>query len=179
MSSPSKPVNIRSPPLSFNSAAPTPSGTPDIRALRAQYSGTPPVPNIPARHTSQVSCSISTRDGSPSANLTSNELFAIHRPSSSAISTKRPASAAASGSAADNTVVDPDDAEDKVRVLRRHLLFHGERHPSRTDLRSSDSSDHDTPDVDEPSAASTPLRPPRELSETFPIPYHAPGADVT
>lgn len=183
MSSPSKPVNIHSPPLPFNSASFTPSGTPDIRALRAQYSGTPPVPNIPARHTPPVdSYSSSTRDGSPSANLSSNELIAkLHRPSSSATSAKRLASAAASGSVVDNTVVDPDDlpAEDKVRVLRRHLLFRGER-PSRTDLRSSDGSDQDIPDLDEPSAeSSTPLRPSLETSETFPIPYHAPGADVT
>jgi proton-coupled amino acid transporter len=183
MSSPSKPVNIRSPPLSFDSASPTPSGTPDIRALRAQYSGTPPVPNIPARHTPPVgSYANSTRDGSQSANLSSNELIAkLHRPSSSAISAKRPESAAASGSVVDNTVVDSDDlpAEDKVRMLRRHLLFRGER-PSRTDLRSSDGSDQDTPDLDEPFAeSSTPPRPPRDISETFPIPYHAPGADVT
>jgi len=172
MSSPSKPVNIRSSSLALDSVAVTPSSTPDIRALRAQYSGTPPVPNIPARCTPPVgSYSGSTRGGSPSANLTSNELFSkVHRPSSSAISAK------------DSAIVDSDGpaAEDKVRVLRRHLLFHGERRPSRTDLRASDGSDQDTHDLDEPSAeSSTPLRSPRELSETFPIPYHAPGADVT
>lgn len=175
MSSPSKPVNIRSgSPLAFNSDTSTPSGTPDIRALRAQYSGTPPVPNIPSRYT----------PGPPADdNLSSNESSAkLHRPSPSAISAKRPASAGGTGSAVDNTVVDLDglSAEDKARVLRRHLLFHGERRPSRTDLRSSDDSDPDIADLDEPSAeSSTPLRHPRELSETFPIPYHAPGADVT
>ncbi|KAF8556226.1 amino acid transporter [Imleria badia] len=178
MSSPSKPVNIRpgSPPT-FDSVTSTPSGTPDIRALRAQYSGTPPVPNIPSRYTP-----VPPADDFPSTSL-SNELPArIHRPSSSAINSKRPASAAGTGSVVDNTVVDLDDlpAEDKARMLRRHLLFHGERHPSRTDLRSSDGSDQDPGDLDEPSAEpSTPLRIPREVSETFPIPYHAPGADVT
>ena len=96
--------------------------------------------------------------------------------SSSVIGARRPTS-----SAVDNTIADLDDlsAEDKARVLRRHLLLHGER-PSRTDLRSSHSSDQDTPDVDESLAgSSTPLRSPRELSETFPIPYYVPGADVT
>ncbi|KAH0833091.1 amino acid transporter [Lanmaoa asiatica] len=183
MSSPSKPVNIHG-PLAFNSATSTPSGTPDIQALRAQYYGTPPVPNIPARYTPPVgSYSNTTRDGSPSANLSSNELFSkLHRPSSGTISAKRPASPGTSGSAIDANVVDLDDlpAEDKARVLRRHLLLRGERRPSRTDLRSSDGSDQDTPDLDDPSAeSSTPLRLPREVSETFPIPYHAPGADVT
>lgn len=180
MSSPSKPVNIRSPSLALDSAVVTPPGTPDIRALRAQYSGTPPVPNIPVRCTPPVgSYSGSTRGGSPSANLTSNDLFSkLQRPSSSAISVKSPAGAAGSGSAADSTVVDLDGpaAEDKVRLLRRHLLFHGERRSSRTDLRSSNGSDQDTHDLDEPSAESSTQR---EVSETFPIPYHAPGADVT
>ncbi|KAI9567358.1 amino acid transporter [Boletus coccyginus] len=180
MSSPSKPVNIRSSSLALDSAVVTPPGTPDIRALRAQYSGTPPVPNIPVRCTPPVgSYSGSTRGGSPSANLTSNDLFSkLQRPSSSAISARSPASAAASGSAADSTVVDLDGpaAEDKVRLLRRHLLFHGERRSSRTDLRSSNDSDQDTHDLDEPSAESSTQR---EVSETFPIPYHTPGADVT
>lgn len=178
MSSPSEPVNIRGPSFPFNSVTSTPSGTPDIRALRAQYSGTPPVPNIPARYTPPVgSYSNVSRDESSCVNLSLNESIArLHRPSSSVISARRPTSYAA-----DNTVGDLDDlpAEDKARVLRRHLLLHGER-PSRTDLRSSDGSDQDAPDADEPSAGpSTPLRPVREISETFPIPYHAPGADVT
>lgn len=78
--------------------------------------------------------------------------------------------------------MDLDDlpAEDKARVLRRHLRFREEHRPSRTDLRSSDGSDQDTLDPDDPPAeSSTPLRIPREVSDTFPIPYHVPGADVT
>lgn len=182
MSSPSKPVNIRS-PLASNSATTTstPSSTPDIRALRAQYSGTPPVPNIPVRHTLSVeSYSNSAHGGSPSINLSSNELFSkLHRSSSGTISAKRPASAVASGSAVENNAVDLDNlpAEDKARILRRHLLMRGERHQSRTDLRSLDGSEQDipTPDPDDPSAVSLQ----RDASEPFSIPYHAPGADVT
>lgn len=180
MSSPSKPVYIRR-SLASNSAISTPSGTPDIRvqALRAQYSGTPPVPNIPARLTPPVgSYSNSPNDASPSANISSTELFSkLHRPSSSAIGAKRPGSAVGSGSAVENNVVDLDNlpAEDKARILRRHLLMSGERHQSRTDLRSLDGSEQDMPDLDEPSAASLQ----RDASETFSIPYHAPGADVT
>lgn len=135
------------------------------------------MPNIPARYTPVGSYSNTARDVSPSVNTPSNELAAgLHRPSLSVISVKRPTS-----SSADNTTVDLEGlpAEDKARVLRRHLLLHGER-ASRTDLRSSDGSDQDAPDVDEPSAdSSSPLRPAREASDAFPIPYHAPGADVT
>ncbi|KAG8213253.1 amino acid transporter [Butyriboletus roseoflavus] len=149
MSTPSKPVNIRN-SLASNSPIYTPSGTPDIQALRAQYSGTPPVPNIPARYTPPV-CSYSC-DGSPSANLSANELFSkLHRPSSSTISAKRPSSAVASGSAVDNNM-DDLPAEEKAR-----------------------GSTYEAPDLDEPSAGSLQ----RGVSETFPIPYHAPGADVT
>lgn len=67
-------------------------------------------------------------------------------------------------------------AEEKARVLRRHLLLRGERH-SRTDLRSLGGSDQDPPDPDEPRASAGSLQ--RDASETFTIPYHAPGADVT
>ncbi|KAF8440342.1 amino acid transporter [Boletus edulis BED1] len=180
MSSPSQPVNIRSrSPPAFDSATSTPSGTPDIRALRAQYSGTPPVPNIPARYSSPLD---SYTSGSPSANPANEFSSPLRRPSYSAINAKRPASAAGSGSPADNTMVDLDDlpAEDKARVLRRHLRFHGDHRPSRTDLRSQDGSEQDSPDTDEPSVeSSTPLRVAREVSDTFPIRYHAPGADVT
>lgn len=174
----SKPVNIRN-ALAFDSATSTPSGTPDVRALRAQYSGTPPVPNIPPRYTPPAgSYSNPTRDGSPSTNLSSNELFAkLHRPSSSTINAKRPANAATPGSAVDNNVVDLDNlpAEDKARMLRRHLLLSGDRHQSRTDLRSLDGSDQDIPDQDERTLGSSQ----RDVSEAFSIPYHAPGADVT
>ncbi|KAG9315046.1 transmembrane amino acid transporter protein-domain-containing protein [Chiua virens] len=182
MSSPSKPVNINNRPVAFDSDSTTPSGTPDIRALRAQYSGTPPVPNIPARYTPLLgSYPNATRYGSPNTGFSANELITRDRTTSGAINAKRPTSSAASGGAADNNIVDLDDlpAEDKARVLRRHLLLHGER-PSRTDLRSSEGSDQGVPDPDETSAeSSTPTRPGREISEAFPIQYHVPGADVT
>lgn len=138
------------------------------------------MPNIPARYTPPVGSYYSSviRDDSPSANPSSNEVIAgLRRPSSGVISAKRPATPSV-----ENPIVDLDDlpAEDKARVLRRHLLMHGERRPSRTDLRALDGSSDQEPDADEPSVGpSTPLRSPREISETFPIPYHAPGADVT
>ncbi|KAN0113425.1 hypothetical protein V8E52_007706 [Russula decolorans] len=68
MTSPTRPVNLVSPRFSSVAGVVTPSsrsgpgsrgspagnpyslgGTPDVRSLRAQYVGTPPLPNIPPR----------------------------------------------------------------------------------------------------------------------------------
>jgi proton-coupled amino acid transporter len=186
MTSTSKPVNISSPRVTAShSGTPTPTGTPVIRALlRAQYSGTPPVPNIPARYTPPSSSfSNSNRGGSPGINLLSPSEVVLHRPSLGGISAKRPATPGAPESGVDVSAAELDDLldEDKARVLRRHLVLHEERQ-SRADLRSLASSDQDAREADVPSAGpSTPVRlpPQRDGSEAFPIPYHAPGADVT
>ncbi|KAF9223706.1 amino acid transporter [Gyrodon lividus] len=186
MSSTSKPVNISSPrAAAFHSGSPTPTGTPDIRALRAQYSGTPPVPNIPARYTPPSGLySNPSRGGSPGTNLLApNEVaFKLHHPSVGGISAKRPSSSGVPESGVDVGIADLDDLsdEDKARVLRRHLVLREERQ-NRVDLYSLASSDQDAHEADVPSVgSSTPVRPPqRDESEAFPIPYHAPGADVT
>ncbi|KIK80948.1 hypothetical protein PAXRUDRAFT_833212 [Paxillus rubicundulus Ve08.2h10] len=186
MTSTSKPVNISSPRLnSSHSGTPTPTGTPVIRALlRAQYSGTPPIPNIPARYTPPIgSYSNTNRVGSPGINLLGSNEVVSQRPSLGGISARRPATPGAAESGVDVSAGELDDLldEDKARVLRRHLVLREERQ-SRADLRSLSSSDQDTREADVPSTgSSTPVRSPpqRDGSEAFPIPYHAPGADVT
>ncbi|KIJ66909.1 hypothetical protein HYDPIDRAFT_85219 [Hydnomerulius pinastri MD-312] len=82
----------------------------------------------------------------------------------------------------DVNVVDLDDLpdEDKAKVLRRHLVLREERQ-NRADMSSLASSDHAAGEAEAPSVgSSTPAPPPqRDGSEAFPIPYEAPGADVT
>ncbi|KAH7926377.1 amino acid transporter [Leucogyrophana mollusca] len=182
MSSPSKPVNIGSPRLRPSSASLTPIGTPDLRALRAQYSGTPPVPNIPARYTPTTAAN----DGGVSFESSSlgpiipptGSLPKAPRPSFGGISAKRPSSSGVPGSGGDSTPIDMDSLtdEEKARVLRRHLVMRDERQGAEQDARASGS------DGAPSAGSSTPVVRPtllREPTETFPIPYDAPGADVT
>ncbi|KAF9243462.1 amino acid transporter [Melanogaster broomeanus] len=171
MSSSSKPVNIGSPrAAAFYSGTPPPgASTPDIKALRAQYSGTPPVPNIPVpvRYTPPSG-------SSPGAYFLTPKEMVFKRPSSSGISAQRPTSSGTPRSGVDVNVVDLEDLpdEDKARVIRRHLVLREENFGSLA------SSDHDTREADAPSVGpSTPGR--GDGSEAFPIPYHASGADVT
>jgi proton-coupled amino acid transporter len=186
MSSPSRPVNIGSPRQGnvFHSGSLTPTGTPDLRAWRAQYTGTPPVPNIPARFAPG-----SVSSGSPGANLLPQaELTgrANYLSPAGRISPARPSSSGTPGTPAsgvDPGAVDLDNLpdEDKAKVIRRHLLMPEERQ-NRGDVNSISGSYRDARvfNEDVPSAgSSTPARPPREETETFPIPYEAPGADIT
>src|SRR6188768_3368208 len=143
MTSPSQPVNIRSPrslatPLNDNikndsspaSLAGTPSaallGTPDLRALRAGYAGTPPPPNIPLRGTpvpnraafASSSVSLIPSDASPGPRpgpQTVGGLSASRQPVSS---DSAPPSTPPPGQAID---IDELPAEEKARVLGRHL----------------------------------------------------------
>ncbi|KAH7884389.1 amino acid transporter [Phlebopus sp. FC_14] len=183
MSSPSRPVNIVSPRAvsAFNSGTPTP-GTPDIRALRAHYSGTPPVPNVPARYTpTSGSYSSANREASLPVNLAANDL--LSRSYFGGTSAKRPFISGTPGSTIDNNAVDLDDLpdEDKAKVLRRHLLLPEERQ-NRVELNSVSGSEQDTRDTEDTASSSTPGRSTQLLrgtSEAFPIPYEAPGADIT
>ncbi|KAF5365848.1 hypothetical protein D9615_010635 [Tricholomella constricta] len=70
MSFPSKPVAIKSPRLApieppeagAPASLPASVGTPNLHALRAQYAGTPPPPNIPLRG---ITPTPNQRTGSP------------------------------------------------------------------------------------------------------------------
>lgn len=182
MSSPAKPLNIKATrmlkadaaesiaPSTVNSTA---IGTP-IR--RIQYVGTPPPANIPPR-------GIPTRSGSPAIPWGTSETPPRPGPSSfGGISAGRPTGLQTP------PAFDLDDLpeEEKLKVLRRHLALNEERTAGGEESRQSDGSEHDIPshrDFDTPGSISRPSSAARvriqEASDAFPIPYHAPGADVT
>lgn len=176
MSSPSRPVNIVSPRFSPAPIPGTPRrdsrslfgtpATPDLRSLRAQYIGTPPLPNIPPR----------TGTSTPRPSVSTEPLVftgdGLHRvPSVSGISARRPAviglgldDASTSDPTAD---VDSLQEDDKVKVLRKHLVSREERGGNNSGAPSRRSS------------TSQFARPRQEDTEAFPVPYHTPGADIT
>lgn len=188
MTSPTRPVNIVSPRLSSVAGVGTPSsrrgpgsrgspagtpysgGTPDVRSLRAQYVGTPPLPNIPAR-TSTPRPSSSTEPlvfgrGSPR--------FA---PALSELSARRPSTPAVGLGLEDAPPPDPTiDAEsfqgdERVKVLRKHLVSREERQAGNFNGSSG---------VPSRQASSSNLALEFQPDpEAFPVPYHTPGADTT
>ncbi|KAJ7649790.1 vacuolar amino acid transporter 4 [Roridomyces roridus] len=173
MASPSKPVNISKRAedgAESVSGSGTPYGTPDIRALRAQYAGNTPPPNIPPRN-------IPTPSLRPTDSNTS-----LGQPGSFKPGSFKPGSFAGSGIGAFRTETPPnpdllDDLpdEEKARVLRRHLVSKGEREldvPQQSGSRPSNSRRSS-------SGAQASGQIQREDTEPFPIPYHAQGADVT
>lgn len=194
MTSPSQPVNIGSPRLVSGSpfegvsgSFTTPVGTPDLRALRAQYTavGTPPPPNIPPRGTP---VSAQRTGESP---LSSTPLFegSPLRPGPQVIggisaARGRPATPSGSGSETPPRIdLDGLTDEEKAKVVRRHLVSKDERLNGPGKTPSIAGSDLEIPQSHLHSRRSSsntgPTHPPREDTEPFPIPYHAPGADVT
>jgi len=177
-SSPSKPVGIRSrlavsdPAIGTPSLSATPhQGSPGLRALRAQFgvAGTPP--NIPPRATTPLPAKDASPGGSPFPPRN------IPLPSSSSqpsgISASRTPGTPGSGTESPS-LPDLDDLpeEEKLKVLRRHLVSKDERNqsgdiPSVTTRPNS----HHSSSGEGASHA--------EESEPFPIPFHAHGADVT
>ena len=189
MTSPTRPVNIVSPrftsvaavgtpssrrgPGSRGSPAGTPysvSGTPDLRSLRAQYVGTPPLPNIPPR--------TGTSTPRPSSSV---EPIAFsgggprHGPSIGGISARRPATPIGLG-LEDAPLPDPTvdlesfQEDERVKVLRKHLVSRGERqgnYNGSSGLPSRQASSSNLAHELQPDP------------EAFPVPYHTPGADIT
>lgn len=189
MSSPSQPLNIRSP----NRLAPpdadgqtgshnTPTfGTPDLRALRAGYIGTPPLPNIPPR----LSGAPESRRGSSSIPNTGGD-NSPRRP------TPGPGPSAIGGLSATRDFPGNDtspgqldiDDEEKARVLARHLvpkeLRRGAGTPGTADTRSLVEGASDSePTLSRRSSNGVGAAVSREESEPFPIPFNAHGGDVT
>jgi len=181
MSSPSKPVNIVGPRFSPTPVVGTPDSrrdtpslfgtpaTPDLRGLRAQYIGTPyvgtpPLPNIPPR----------TGTSTPRPSASTEPLVfpgSGPRPSVSGISSRRP-SVVGLGldvvSTPDPTAdIDNLPEDDKVKVLRKHLVSRDVRQGNNSKAPSRRSS------------TSQFARPRQEDTEAFPVPYHTPGADIT
>ena len=170
MTSPSNPVNIRakSPLNADDSLSTTPvGGTPDVRTLRAQYTamGTPP-PNIPPRVLSSTA-----KSGSPTALVFTPTASQDPLPVGEISASSSGASGSPDNLAEATGPLDMDNLpeEEKLKVLRRHLVSKSERQPQD----SSPSSRHSS------SSNVAALKPFREDSEPFPIPYHASGADIT
>lgn len=186
MTTPSQPVAIKSPGLAHTetevSTSFTPSGTPNLHALRTQYAGTPPMPNIPPRGSTPAQ-----RNGPPAQQfLPTPDAPSPLRHGSQAVgglSATAVKSSNSSGSGVETPpIIDLDGLpeEEKVRVLGRHLVSKQERKNilrEDADLDFSQSLEPGT--SSRQSSSSQNDGPIREDSEPFPIPYHAPGADVT
>jgi proton-coupled amino acid transporter len=177
MTSPSGPVNIGSPRPGFQYAegfsrsySGTPVGTPDLRAIRAQYAAanTPP-PNIPPRSTGTPTNQLLSI---PSAELSSNARPGPNT-SPSALSVLRPSSPS---SACDGNRLDLGDLpdEEKAKVLRRHLV-------SREERQAGPDSDREVSRQSSVmfTSGSSGAANQREDTDPFPVPYDAPGADIT
>lgn len=197
MSLPSKPVNIRSPKPdtndeqdevsgSFNPRGPSPVGTPDLRAMRTAY-GTPP-PNIPLRIGTPrdtasplllqaTTSGINSRKATPALPATAS---ADPHPHDHNIAT---GSGPATRTLTPALITDVEDLpdEEKAKIVRKHLVSKGERQKRH----SNPASEHEHAEDRATSAQST--RPPsvagrqhaRVDTDLFPVPYDAPGADVT
>lgn len=177
MSSPARPVNIR-PGTSQNQdfEETSISGSPSIQALRAQY-GTPPIPNIPPRNIPTNSSSINVGSHRPS--LAGTPIIGGIRtqtPGGPGSGTRTPASGY------ENPFEELTE-EEKVRILRRHLVSREQRE-HQLDRKSSFGSFTDRGEGTSKSKWQSPNPgrdpvPAGEDSEPFPIPYHTPGADLT
>ncbi|KAK0205038.1 transmembrane amino acid transporter protein-domain-containing protein [Desarmillaria ectypa] len=180
MSTPTKPLSIRGRPIQPQdghsgasgslTGTSTPLGTPDMRALRVQYTGTPPpnslvIPprNIPGRTASPVAASdVSLPSVSGSASGPQASMGGIAGLRGRSTGTPSPPE--------DRNVTPlPPDADDlpeeeKIKVLRRHLVSTEERQRNNEDPQASSSSS---------------THHPHESTEPFPVHYDVPGADVT
>ncbi|TEB25220.1 hypothetical protein FA13DRAFT_1777545 [Coprinellus micaceus] len=174
-------------------------GTPNLHAFRSHV-GTPPVPNIPLHRSSTPL----QRTGSPALGPIPLDGASPRRTtvaSPPAIAGSVPSTrygvlgggAGFIGATGSPAPLQPPELEgltdeDKARVLRRHLVMNQDRlgtpKPDRersiagSDIEDSNPQEDGPPETRD-SVAGTPRIPNREESEPFPIPYHAPGADVT
>jgi solute carrier family 36 (proton-coupled amino acid transporter) len=191
MSSPTRPVNIASPrsaplpafgtpssrrgPGSRGSPSGTPynisaTGTPDLRSLRAQYIGTPTLPNIPPR-TGTPRPTVGTPSTEPLV-LPGAAVAPRPVPSISGITARRPTGVGLGlglglddAPPPDPTIdIDSFPEDDKVKVLRKHLVSREERQANDGPISRKSSSSQLTHQED---------------PEAFPVPYHTPGADIT
>ena len=191
MTSPSQPLNIKvsstrggpgdleSHPASF---APSFTGTPDLRAIRAQFSGIPP--NIPARG----SATPSLHPASSTVSLRALPERSTSRPTPqliSGLSATRETLGTSSETPPIADLIDDLPAEEKTKVLERHLVSKDQRMKALTEGNSFKDSVMDR--ISRPDSPSTISRRSsnglsqrqKEDSEPFPILYDAPGADVT
>lgn len=177
MTSPSQPLNIKASAargglgdLENQSTSYTPSvGTPDLRAIRAQFSGIPP--NIPLRS----SATPSLRPAPSTVSLqTPLDRSASRTPQliSGLSATRQPVET----SSETPPIADLDDlpAEEKTKVLERHLVLREQR----TEQKPLDGVSG-SPFTLSRGSSDGPSHRQKDDLEPFPIPYDAPGADVT
>jgi solute carrier family 36 (proton-coupled amino acid transporter) len=191
MTSPSQPLNIKvSSPrggqadLESYSVSFAPSvGTPDLRAIRAQFSGIPP--NIPAR--GSVTPSLHPASSTVSLRALPERSTPRSTPQLiSGVSATRETIGTSSGTP---FIADLDDlpAEEKAKVLERHLVSKDERMKAFTEGNNSFKDDSVMARIPGPDPPLTISRRSsnglsqrqEEDQEPFPILYDAPGADVT
>lgn len=184
MSSPSKPVSIGSPRLrqqvdSGNDEAAV--QTPDLRLLRERF-GTPPVgTTIPPFRSPGTITPLAI--GTPVQSSSVNARPQSFRPVVGSLLGE--AAGAGTGTPGDVPDMSALTEEEKIKVLRKHLVPAEQRmkHGSTRSRRSSSSSQQRPSDSQDQSGQSS--RPPspgpsrRENSEPFPLPYDAPGGDIT
>jgi solute carrier family 36 (proton-coupled amino acid transporter) len=187
MSSPSKPLSIASPRLrpqrdNLNDEI-IASQTPDLRQLRQQF-GTPPVgTTIPPFRSPGTATPLAI--GSPAGPSSSVDIRQNIRPNVTS-----PLAVDTTGTSTPQEV--PDIAalgdEEKIKVLRKHLVSREERfghnrgasnqsHQSsrRTSLHEPGSHNSHSRQVSHPPSPG----PSKDNVEPFPLPYNAPGGDIT
>ncbi|PPQ69177.1 hypothetical protein CVT24_000025 [Panaeolus cyanescens] len=189
MTSPSQPVNIkgqrRLAPNDNDHVSSSLVGTPDFRALRAGYTGTPPLPNIPPRNAA----------GTPNTNRITPSSSPFVSTGISPRASPHPGPVTMGGISASRQnndippIVDLEDVptEDKLRHLERHLVPVEQRGKAAEPASSAVSvlevpSGAETQGIQSRrSSSGTPhvQQPEREDSEAFPIHYDTHGADVT
>jgi solute carrier family 36 (proton-coupled amino acid transporter) len=189
MTSPTRPVNIVSPRFSSPAGVGTPSsrrgpgsrgspagtpyaGTPDLRSLRAQYVGTPPLPNIPPR-------TGTPRPSSSTEPLVFGRGSPRTAPALSELSARRPTTPAVGVGLGLEDAPPPDPTidtesfqeDERVKILRKHLVSREERQAANYNESSG---------VPSRQASSSNLALEFQPDpEAFPVPYHTPGADIT
>jgi proton-coupled amino acid transporter len=187
MTSPSKPLSIASPrlrPQLEHEIEETASQTPDLRQLRQQF-GTPPVwAAIPPFRSPGTITPLAV--GSPARPSSSADF----RPQSARGITSPLAADAVTGTS--TPLEAPDLAslgeEEKIKVLRKHLVSreqrlghsrgasnHSPQSSRRVSLHEPDSNRSHSRQVSRPSSPG----PSKDNSEPFPLPYNAPGGDIT
>lgn len=159
-------------------------GTPELRALRAQYAamGTPPS-NIPPRGNTPMA-----RSGSSGISLVPPSDASVPRPGPQAVggisAGKGPGTPGSGAETPGLPDLDGLPDEEKLKVLRRHLVSKEERQNRFGEVPADLISNLSVPETTARSRRSssgegTSAQVQREDSEPFPIPYHAAGADVT
>jgi proton-coupled amino acid transporter len=195
----SKPLNIGSPRSGAGlgderGRTPTPGGGAGIPGTPGRFAllGTPPVPNIPRLGTPRAGPAFPIP--SPGLNLDASPGPRLGTPGSytpsglSGLAASKPVASLHSGADTPGQIANLDDLtdEEKARVLRRHLMSREEREAAAAAAAAQEaagaSSRRGSDTSLTPGAGPSGRRPSnvkRQETEAFPVPFEAPGADIT